>query len=413
MKKEEQNTEHLTHKKFFGGKVLTGILLVIFLFSFFMFISIVFEPADTNKNVEIAALLPLTGQSVEAGLTYKQGIDMAATELRKTGENISIRYFDTEGDPNKALDAFFIAVDANIPAILGPITTAEAEVIAPYAEMYKKTVITYGTGSSLENYKDYVFHFDPSNRNIGYAVVKFIKQINETNLSVVWAETSLGRSIYDTIAEFAEKEKISIISIPITSAAEVVMDLHEAGTPFTFIATETPEQFDEILQEDMKHDKILQEDMQLNESIHTLWLSSDTGFGDIIRDNYSMKNLLVLVPTVSTVDPLFLDNYRIHYNETFDVSNGYLLYGYDSLKTLISALPLNRENIQSEDIAKNLQNYRYIGQTGPVVFDEKLERIPMYEIYFPNGGTWKKVEISELLDQFELTIKPLMTHEDE
>ncbi|HJJ35874.1 MAG TPA: penicillin-binding protein activator [Methanocorpusculum sp.] len=401
MKKQDHNPEHLMHKKFFGGKVLTGILLAIFLLASLLFIAIVFQPVSTDDEIKIAVILPLSGPSAEAGLVYKKGIDIAVDKQRENGKNISIRYFDTEADPNKALDAFFTAVDNKIPAVLGPLTTAEAEVIAPYAEMYKETVITYATGSSLDDYVDYVFHFDPSNRNIGYAVVNIAKQINATNLSVVWAETSLGRSIYDTIDEFAEKQNISIISIPITTAEDVIAKVSKAGTSITLVAADTPEQLAEIL--------TAQE--QSNKTVNTLWLSSDTGFGNTIRDNYSTGNLLVLVPTVSTVDPRFLDNYKTRTNETFDISEGYLLYGYDSLETLVSAIPINRENIRSEDIAKNLRNYRYLGQTGPVVFDENLKRFPMYEIYTPDYGEWKKLDVSALLERFAMIVNPSETHE--
>lgn len=390
-KKEQHTTPQIhSHKKFFGGKILTGILLAIVLVALAAFIFAI-APITDSEKIEIAALLPLSGDYTEMGKTYQKGIDLAVADLQNRGKNIEVIYFDTKGNPNVALDSFFTIIDSNISAVIGPTTTAETEIIAPYAEMYNKPLITYATGSSLSKYKNYIFRFNPSNNNFCKAIIDIVKDFGESNLSVVWSETSLGKSSFDNINEVASKENINIISIPITSIGDVINKLNETKTNIAYIEGASSEQVSQILMAQQ----------HANVSHPYLWVTSDSGFGNSIRDlNFDMGHILVLVPTVSTAETKFLENYREKYGTEFDVSDGYLLHGYDALMTLASSVPSRGES-SGKIIADNLRKYRYLGLTGPVFFDEGLQRFPLYELYMPNNGQWSNIPLLELRQSLE------------
>ncbi len=140
---------------------------------------------------------------------------------------------------------------------------------------------------------------------------------------------------------------------------------------WVYVVPETPEQLQQLLEEQV----------QRNTSLNSLWISAGTGISRIIRDSVEGMGTVVFIPTMFTVDPIFLNKYFEKYGEDFDVSDVYLLYGSDSMDT----------------IAEILREYWYLGLTGSIAFDKDLQRFPMYEIYSTDYGFWGKIQTSYLL----------------
>lgn len=399
MMKNAKHTGHQTetHKKFFGGKILTGILLAIFLIALAIFLLTVFTPIANSEETRIAALLPLSGENAKVGLTYQKGIEMALDTLHNQGKNITIDYYDSKGDPNIALDQFFAIIDAGYPAVLGPVTTGEAEMIAPYAEIYKTPMITYATDEILAKYKNYVFCFNPTTTTFGYAVVNILQLLGGDNLAVIWAESAHGRAAYQNILKEAEHANISITSIPIISVDETIRALNKTKANYAYVIADSTEQYDTI--------RLAQDKAGI--PYPRLWITDGLGFSDTIHTNSEDEGTFVLVPDMSTVDPHFLAAYTEKYGTKFSETEGDMLYGYDSVITLAkNSNVLDTSKSRGEVIAENLKAYRQLGLTGPIVFNDELQRFPTYELYNLENGEWQNVPIATLIEQNELLLKP-------
>lgn len=370
---------------FFGGKILTGILIAVFLITFILvFVVPTVSINAADKDIRIAVLIPLTGELGEDyGLIFKDGIDMAADELVRSGTNLHLQYYDTESDASIAQDKFFEAVSDGYEVVLGPFLTAEAEVIAPYAEMYKIVLLTQVTGPSITEYNKYVFRFVPSNYNFCFANVVFLENYNVSEITVIWAPNTLGRSTYEAFAEVAKEEGITVNSVPLTSFEDVAESLNTLKPDWVYFIPETPEQLSDMMS------YLVAE----NVTISKLAVATDDAFGPQVRDNVDALGINVLMPSLSTANPVFKYNYKQRFGRDFDVSNGYALYGYDGLKTLVDAMEWTDNFYSGKDVAETLKEYRNLGLTGSIVFDENLDRFPSYETYEAGWGTWYLINL--------------------
>ncbi|HJJ36847.1 MAG TPA: ABC transporter substrate-binding protein [Methanocorpusculum sp.] len=385
-KKHEKHHGH-GHEPFFGGKILTGILIVAFI-ALFVFVFIVpnISSEIANEKIEIAVLLPLSGPDAEYGNICKAGINLALNEALEKGKNVNLVYYDTGTDPSMALDEYFHAVENGAQVILGPFKTVETEYIAPYAEIYKTVLITPVTGTSISDYNKYVFRFVPSNYNFCNAVLTLAKNYAVTNMTVLWVENTLGKSTYDLFSEVASEEGIQITGIPLSSYDDVIAELNTSSDQLIYVIPETADQLSGLLT------TIADRNLSL---LSKIFIASDDAFGSSLRDNVDALATNVLVPSLSTADPFFLQKFKNEYGSDFDVMYGYALYGYDALTTLIDVMSGSEKT--GPEIAEKLKNYRYLGQTGPIVFDENLDRFPTYDTYDSEWGKWGSYSLFTLL----------------
>jgi len=386
-KKEHKTLSRAGHEPFFGGRILTSILISAFIVLFACVFVIPAVSSDiTNDQIDIAVLIPLSGTYAEYGSICKEGIDLALKEAENKGKNINLVYYDTNGDPSVALDEFFLAVEDGFQVILGPFTTAEAEYIAPYAEIYKTVLFTPVTGSSLSEFSKYVFRFVPSNYNFCYAIAEFAKTYGLTNMTVVWTENSLGKSTYDIFTEVAEEEGIHVTGIPLSSYDDVIEELNKSQDRLVYVIPDTADQLSELMS------AIAIRNVSL---LSKSFIASDDAFGTAVRDNLDTLSTTVLVPSLSTADPFFLQKFKEIYGTDFDVMHGYALYGYDALTTLIDVM--SGQEKTGPEIAEKLKKYRYLGLTGAIVFDENLDRFPTYDTYGSDWGKWASLSLFGIL----------------
>lgn len=388
MTEKEHNKHHEHghghgHEPFFGGKILTGILIAAFvILAICVFVIPAVSSAIDNERIDIAVLIPLTGANAEYGSICKEGIDMALKEAQDSGKNINLVYYDTCSDPSIALDNFFIAVENGFQVILGPFLTSEAEYVAPYAEIYKTVVVTPVTGASLSEFTNYVFRFVPSNYNFCFAVTTLADNYGVSDMTVIWAENTLGKSTYDLFTEVATEEGITITGIPLTSYDDVITGLENSENELIYVLPETAEQYTGLMSAIATRNPDL---------LSKIFIASDDAFGSSVRDSIDAFATNVLVPSQSTSNPIFLQKFKDLYGYDFDVMHGYAIYGYDALTTLIDIM--SRSGKSGPEIAEKLKEYRYLGNTGPIVFDKNLDRFPTYDTFDSEWGSWGELSL--------------------
>jgi branched-chain amino acid transport system substrate-binding protein len=131
------------------------------------------QPEKKPTEINIGAILPLTGDGAKYGEEAKNGIELALEELNNS--NIKVVYEDDQGTSNGAINAFNKLDSENIPIIIGPMYSSTTLAIVPLGA--KRQVVIFSPSASspeLTNHTgDYFFRNFPSDVYEGSEMAKF------------------------------------------------------------------------------------------------------------------------------------------------------------------------------------------------------------------------------------------------
>lgn len=121
---------------------------------------------DVQKEVgvrRIGALLPLTGKYAGYGTQVLQGMEFAVGLFgmqRSSASGLNVLLYDTQGDPERARRGVEWFSSKGVMAIIGPITSAEAETAALAAQKAEIPLFSFAqrTGEDLQ----YFFRLNPT-----------------------------------------------------------------------------------------------------------------------------------------------------------------------------------------------------------------------------------------------------------
>lgn len=134
---------------------------------------------NTNNELNIGAILPLSGTGAQYGEAARKGMELALDQINNTGgikgKNIRIIYEDTQGDPKTGIAAFqkLISVD-KVQVVLGDLLSSVSLSVAPIAN--QKKVVLFSPASSapkLTQAGDYIFRNCPSDIYEGSIMANF------------------------------------------------------------------------------------------------------------------------------------------------------------------------------------------------------------------------------------------------
>ncbi|HJJ39411.1 MAG TPA: penicillin-binding protein activator [Methanocorpusculum sp.] len=370
------------HVKYFGGWKLTVgiafILTIVFAVTFIPALPVV----QQGDSIKIPVLLPLSGEFKDTGLYLKSGIDLA---FENTDGRYTAVYYDTGGNPAKAVNYARSLYNDGYKVILGPTLSDEASALAPYAEMLGFLVLCpTATAEDLTNYPNFVFRLVSSDKYAGNGVVSILSDVESVkNVTVLWSMDDYGNSQYNAFTEAVEErhdsehEELTFTPtyIPITSDLSDIVDAVKASNPDAFyIIPESPSEANRII--DMIHDDV---------SDDIIRIVADTGYSSVVAENPNADGIFSVTSEVVTNDPYFVLMYEDKYGEVPYSADVY--YGYDAANMLIMAMD-NSENGSAEEVGDILRNTRYLGVTGAICFDENADRYPVYTVMMLQKGKW-------------------------
>lgn len=144
----------------------------VFIFSLLFFVLVIIgcKKTDTevSNNIEIGALLSLTGNWSSLGITSQEAINLAVTDvnafMQQKGNKLSFSAttFETKLETTLAKDGINAGLAKKIKYFIGPQSSAELAVVKPIADANNLIIISQGsTASSLAVAEDGIFRFCP------------------------------------------------------------------------------------------------------------------------------------------------------------------------------------------------------------------------------------------------------------
>ena len=373
------------HIKYFGGWKLTAAIAVILAVVICVLLIPGLPIMQEKEPVEIPVLLPLSGEFKDIGLELKSGIDLA---FEDTGNRYMPVYYDTEGNPAKAINyARSLYVDG-YRIVLGPTLSAEASSLAPYAEMLGILMVCpTATSEDLTQYPNYVFRLVSSDRYTGNGVVKIFTSVESVkNITVLWSMADFGNSLYNAFKtamaeteeeweEDGEEFPFTVTYIPIPAdLTNIKGKVAESHPDALFIIPKTPVEANRII--DMVHDEISEDIIRV---------VADTGYSPLVAANPNAEGIYTVNPLKQTNDPYFELMYQEKYGASPSYANTY--YGYDAANLLIMAMDASSHN-DPKEVSDILKETRYLGVTGAICFDENADRYPVYTVMQIQNGEW-------------------------
>jgi branched-chain amino acid transport system substrate-binding protein len=156
-------------------------LLYISLISILLFSSCKKENNNDTTEINIGALLSLTGNWSSLGITSQEAIKLAAADINTYMEQVGSGYrfsstiYDTKLDTALALESIQDAHNKNIHFIIGPQSSAELGAVISYANQNNILLVSQSsTASSLAIANDAIFRFCPGDAVEGDAVARTI-----------------------------------------------------------------------------------------------------------------------------------------------------------------------------------------------------------------------------------------------
>ena len=160
---------------------------------------IVEKPVGLIGEVQIGALLPLTGDLASYGENSKVAIEIAVAEanafLKKSGARFTIKLVveDTETKPAPALEKLTSMNAKGIKLVIGPQTSAEVRNIKGYADANKILLISQSsTAPDLAIAGDFVYRFCPADDIQAPAIARVMIGLGIKHVVGTWRGDAWG-----------------------------------------------------------------------------------------------------------------------------------------------------------------------------------------------------------------------------
>lgn len=346
---------------------MRGKSLLVLLVSFFILIGC---ESSTNE-VEIGAILPLTGEAATWGTSMKEGMDLALEELNNEGgikgRNVSILYEDDQGQPRVGVSALQKILSDDVVALTGVANSSVALALIPIIDRNQLVFISGGASSpELSGSSKYFFRTWPSDIFEAISMANFVKKdMDYSRIGILYTNNEYGVGLKDPFEEEFEEIGGEIVvseSFPqeesdfrsqITRLQRHEMDaLYLVGNPREMARIV-------VQMEELNFDpQVLSTSAFVNEEI--IRIAGDAAEGVLLTD--ASFNPESEDPNTQQFVEAFVEKY--------DKDPGMLsITGYDAVMVLADVLN-ELETFDSDSMVVKLRNTTFQGAAGTINFDE-------------------------------------------
>ncbi len=371
------------------------LTVIMFIVAFHPFGTIITTPFPKNEVV-IAVSMPFEGEMAEFGIEYLRGIELAVEDINDEGGirgvPIRVEYYNNKGNVTLAKAQFKKIKELGIPVVIGALTSTVTLALAPYAESYEIVLISpSATSASLSAYGNYVYRTVSSDIYLGAGMAKIIGGRNETqNVMLISLDNSYGRSLKSSFlneanSEYPDMHIVSSISVPdsnTVNTTEIIAEMKNTN-PQSVLMIVNPSQCIEIMKAAEK------------EGLDPTWFGSDMVTNQQVPlevGEYS-EDLIGFSQARRISDPLYEEHYLERFGEEMKTRDS--IYGYDTMIVVSQAIEHN--GYTADGIREGLDLIRHVGLTGTIVFDEKGDAYPSYDVMRLQNGKWVDLPWREVL----------------
>jgi branched-chain amino acid transport system substrate-binding protein len=372
----------MNHKSLLTYTGITIIIASMLVFSFGC------EKEEDAKEINIGAILPLSGQISVYGTKMKKGIDLAVNQWNARGgiegKQIKILYEDDQGDPKTSVSAVQKLIKTKmISVIIGGAISATALPIVPIINQNKVVLFSpAATSPKLSGISPYFFRNWPSDTYDGSAMGQFAaKNLKLRKVSVLYVNNEWGIAITKIFCDKFNKNGGEILQKEsyeqnATDFRTQLIKIKNSKSAAIFI----PGYLKELI-------NILRQKKELG--VKATILSSygfyDSKILELATD--AAEGAIFTAPTFDSVNPspvikVYLDNYQKEYGEKPDIWSA---QAYDAMNIIATSIERKKHtgNRLRDEIAKT-RNYE--GVSGNTSFNDTGEVLKPLKLMMVKNG---------------------------
>lgn len=166
------------------------------------------EPVATTTKLKLAATIPVTGNTMQYGISYKNALEMAVADFNAAGglngQPIELVIFDDKGDQTEAINvAYKIIDDPDVFAVVGSFGSAVSMAIAPVFEEAGIPFLSPNTSHvDFPGMGEYLLPICPvKTTEISTFAKTLVEKLGAKDLAVVYANNDTGVLSEATISD--------------------------------------------------------------------------------------------------------------------------------------------------------------------------------------------------------------------
>lgn len=157
------------------------------------------KPEPETNTIKIGAVLPLTGDAAQYGISAKEGIDLAISMNQVSGTpagtSFKVVYEDDQAIPKGGVSAFNkLLMGKDIHVVIGSMSSSVTLALAPIAERTSTVLISPGSSSpEITNAGDYIFRTAYSDVYEASIIAKYaILDLGLKSFGVLYVDNAYG-----------------------------------------------------------------------------------------------------------------------------------------------------------------------------------------------------------------------------
>jgi branched-chain amino acid transport system substrate-binding protein len=322
---------------------------------------IVNRQSGKPQQMQVGAIIPLTGDVATYGDSLKKGFDLAAEE---TGGQIQVVYEDSKANPSEGVSAMQMLLNQGVNHFLGDATSGVCLAIAPLANRNQAILmISIATSDDLSNAGPYVFRNCPPNQKQADAAADFVKnELKVSNVAILAKASAYAANLAAKFRDGAESRGLKIVldeqyDASLSDFGTLVEKLRSAAPDVVFV----PGNYEETA-------LILRKARELGLTLP--FIGTDGAYSPKLIElagpaAEGFYITMLGIDTSSSFYQEFKAKYRNYYNGEPDVFSA---YGYEGASVLFQAMVKGGSISDQRD---RLASSHFPGLLGDVSFDKR------------------------------------------
>lgn len=366
----------------------------------------------SDRTVEVAAVLPLTGEYAVYGGPIRNALEVAHQELGEEGleMDLTLTVLDTGSDPDRAAELLRQAYEGGAYAAIGGVTSDEALAMVPVADEAERVLLSPTASSPrLTGASRYFYRIYPSDLQEGTRMGNFAAQnLGVENVVVLAADNSYAQGISEVFRkefERYDKEVLETITYPdgledFSGILDQVMELQPQAVYVADFAEPVRRILEGLEQRGFRGTLLTTSAFASPEVIEAAGESAD----DVIVTQVQFEPDSE-APRVQR----FVAAYREAHGKTPGL---FAAHGYDALPVLVESI---RESQNASELWKHLRGVQYDGVTGTIELDERGDVGKYPRVFILQDGSFEDYDrvIKERREQIRKRLEELRRKREE
>ena len=171
-----------------------------------------------SGTVKIADVVEISGGGAVVGSNWKNGIDLAVSEINAKGgllkQKIEVTHYDTQTNPGVARAQVQKALDGDPYVLFGPVYSGSAIVTQTLAKQHEIAEFTGGEASNLTEQKNpYIFRTSFGQQFSMPKIANYMRDVTKAKkIAVLWCNDDFGKGGRDTFIKEAKARGMEIVA---------------------------------------------------------------------------------------------------------------------------------------------------------------------------------------------------------